>query len=201
MRKPEDKKGAYETREALWNAIRKLKTFSITQLHGELKLDKSTIRQYVTTLAHGGFVEISASAGQTGIHIFTLVRDALEPPRLRRDGSEVTQGRGRQNMWMAMRILKRFDLATIWAASGTEEYPVARGEIKTYLLYLAKSGYLKKTGQGEKAVYVLVRYTGPKAPMIQRIKQVWDPNLKEVTWPKDVDSRLRGNDNGKTQHE
>jgi len=190
MRKPVNVTKSMSTREDLWKQIRALGIFTIPQLLETTSLDRTTVDLYVRSLVKAGRLkkeDVAESQAGKGVYAtkyrYRLIRDALEAPRVRKDGSEVTQGRGRQNMWRSMRILKRFDLATIWAASGTEDHQVAREEIKTYILFLARAGYLKKTGEGEKAVYMLVRYTGPKAPMIQRIKQVYDQNLKAVVWP------------------
>ena len=117
------------------------------------------------------------------LYRYELVKDSLEAPRVRSDGSFVTQGRGRQNMWRSMQILKRFTLSDLVAGSSTEEHPISWAEAEHYTAYLARAGYLKKAGRGMTSSYLLVRNTGPKAPMIQRIRQVWDQNLKKVVWP------------------
>ena len=57
---------------------------------------------------------------------------------------------------------------------------------KEYCTMLTQAGYLKvlrKASPPKKpAVYKLVRNTGPQPPQIQRVKQVFDPNLDEVTY-------------------
>jgi hypothetical protein len=191
MRCPVNMAKPFANRDDVWKEMCNLKLFTTSQLLRKIKMDKTTIDQYVRSLVKAGYMvrepvsaELSAGKGVCAIRYqYRIVRESLEAPRVRKDGTTVTQGQGRQNIWRSMRILKRFDLATIWAVSGTEEHPVAREEVKTYVRYLTKAGYLKKMGEGEKAVYMIIRYTGPKAPMIQRVKQIWDPNLKEVVWP------------------
>ncbi len=190
MREPVDTTKPMGTRDDLWKLIRAMKTFTVPELREAVHMDATTIDLYVRSLVKAGYLEridISGGAakeiGRTRYR-YTLLKDALEAPRIRKDGSPVTQGRGRLNMWRSMKVLKRFGLADIVACSSTEEHPVAWEEAETYLRYLLKAGYLKQLTKTsvEKAVYALVRWTGPKAPMIQRIRQVWDPNLKKVTW-------------------
>ena len=213
MRKPQDKQGPLESREAVWQAIRRLTAFTIADLFGELNVDKNTIGLYVRSLVKAGYLQRMQRRGQaldfdTGpresvsksrpdpmtpekedngtfrtLYRYELVKDSLEAPRVRSDGSFVTQGRGRQNMWRSMQILKRFTLSDLVAGSSTEEHPISWAEAEHYTAYLARAGYLKKAGRGMTSSYLLVRNTGPKAPMIQRIRQVWDQNLKKVVWP------------------
>jgi len=103
-------------------------------------------------------------------------------------------------MWRSMKILKRFSLADLIACSCTEEHPIAVEEAKTYIQYLVRAGYLRKMtkGNADTASYMMIRWTGPKAPMIQRIKQVWDQNLKVVVWPpaggKEAKAKDKGNE-------
>jgi hypothetical protein len=86
-----------------------------------------------------------------------------------------------------MRILgvfSAFDLAAV----SSEDRPVSQAEAKDYVHWLYKAGYLsmaRKHSNKTVARYRLrpTRITGPKPPMIQRGKQVYDPNLKRVVWP------------------
>jgi hypothetical protein len=87
-------------------------------------------------------------------------------------------GRGREQMWQTMRALGSFTVADLFVAASTDDHPVAESEARTYCQMLQRAGYLS----GGAAGYRLVRYTGPLPPMIQRIKSVYDPNLKEVVW-------------------
>lgn len=34
-----------------------------------------------------------------------------------------------------------------------------------------------------RAIAIAARYSGPKAPQVQRVQQVFDPNLGKVVWP------------------
>jgi len=186
MRLSVDKTPENKTREFLWNVILKKREFNISELQIECPLDKTTIYQYIRLLEKAGYVEViergTPSKGKE--NRYRLIRPVSEPPRLRGDGSHVTQGIGRQNMWRTMRIRKVFTLDDLVALSSTD-HKVSPEEAETYMKFLEKAGYIKNTdGKSRpKAAYRLIKDTGPKPPMIQRIKRVWDPNLREVVWP------------------
>lgn len=208
MRKPENTKKRGESREELWAKIRSLKTFTPTDLTG-IAMDNTTINAYLRGLVTAGYLirepanEAGSSwqagsgatpaalrAGRNGTATFQafrylLKRDAVEPPRVKEDGTEAVMGKGRAQLWKSMKILKTFCVMDLVACSSTEEHPVAFEEARTYVNYLTKAGYLRKLDALplQKASFRLIRWTGPRPPMIQRIKQVWDPNLKTVTWP------------------
>ncbi len=175
-----------ETRDYLWQTILKQKTFTIGSLQSDgVKLERSSIQQYLRALCRAGYINFQEQ-GEWKENIYTLLKPVSEPPRVRPDGSQVTQGRGRQNMWRTMRIRKVFTLNDIVALASNEEHAVAEEEAETYIRYLEKAGYIKNTdGKSRpKATFRLIRDTGPKAPMIQRVRQVYDQNLREVVWPK-----------------
>lgn len=185
MKLPIDKTPRNKTREFLWEMILKKREFTISELQTECMLDKSTIYQYIRLLEKAGYVELKERGNKKGKeNRYSLIKPVSEPPRVREDGSLVTQGIGRQNMWRTMRIRKVFTLDDLVALSSTE-HKVSPEEAETYMKFLEKAGYIKNTdGKSRpKAAYRLIKDTGPKAPMIQRIKRVWDPNLREVVWP------------------
>lgn len=181
--KPIDRRKPLESREATWELIRAKRTFTARELWQELKLAKSSIQDYLVGLTRAGYLstEEIPSGTSTPALRYTLQRDpGPEPPRVRRDGTEVTQGRGRIQMWRAMRVLGQFTLRDLVVHAATEEHQVAEIEAKSYCYFLTRAGYLIKRGD----LYTARRdrYTGPRPPMIQRIKQVFDPNLGKVVW-------------------
>jgi hypothetical protein len=151
-----------------------------------MSLDISTVGLYCRSLAKAGVLEVIKRSPATGgpRPFYRIVKDSLEAPRVRKDGSIVTQGRGRKNLWRSMKILPTFDLALLVGTSRTEEHPISWEEAETYLRCLEKAGYVRRLNRKDlpAATFKLVRYTGPRPPMIQRIKQIWDPNLKKVMW-------------------
>lgn len=196
--------GHLSAREAAWAAMRKLGQFTLDDLERATGEKNRTIGTYVSSLVKAGYLElvghdtrglntkgISKSRNSFRGAIYRLVKDqGVEAPRVQRDGSPVTQGRGRENMWLAARLLPEFDWHELAEEASVDDVRVAPREAKDYVLHLHKAGYLKRTRAGRPgtaARYRMIpgRFTGPKPPMIQRVKQVYDPNLGEVVWPKE----------------
>jgi len=192
MRKPEDARRYHNTRDAVWAAIRTLKSFTVADLTGEVAFDRNTIALYLRSLTKAGYLKREQKAASSKQfqtkYVYILLKDSLAPPRVRADGTEVTQGRGRHQMWQTMRRRKRFTLADLLAMSSTDEHPVAHSEADYYLRHLIKAGYVKKTDAraNEYAAFQLMINSGPQAPMVQRIRQVYDPNTKKVMWSAEI---------------
>jgi hypothetical protein len=184
-----------ESRDAIWATIRELVTFTVRDIWLHTRLSKSTIQDYLQGLARAGYLTITgtrpADFGSKAT-IYTLTRDVgIDAPRVRRDGSLVTQGLGRELMWRTMRILGEFSARDLAVTASTEDCPVAEKEAKDYSHFLHKAGYLalvragKGTGNGgilNRYRFIKARFSGPKPPMIQRVKAVYDPNLEKVVW-------------------
>lgn len=191
--------GHHDPRQSVWSAVAKAArkdaqaTVSARVLADRLGLNRKTVSDYLAALAAGGYLarlcgpEVSANAA-----LYRLTRDAgHHAPRLRRDGSPVTQGAGTENMWRSMRMLPRFSALELAAHSTTETVNVSEATAQSYCSILSRTGFLRVVQKadpvrGRKAVYKLVRNTGPRPPMIQRVKQVFDPNTREVHRPGDT---------------
>jgi hypothetical protein len=192
-------------REGVWDTIRQLQRFTVPDLQGATRLGVDSIRDYLHGLVAAGYVRAlgpdtrreqrtSRRANEFLPTLYELIRDAgPEAPRLRKDGSEVTQGRGRDHMWRAAKMLTTFDARDLAVYASTEECAVSEADSRHYCQYLAKAGYLaviEPGGPGRLARYRFVasRNTGPRAPMVQRVRQVYDPNLGRVVWrPEDAE--------------
>jgi len=179
-----------ENREAVWGFIRKKKIFTLQELQEEVHLKYDSIRDYITGLVKAGYVkQIGTTESTNGlknsVKVFELIKDVgVDAPRVRRDGTFSVLGQGRINMWRAMRILKEFSAAELSVKASTEDCTVKHSTAESYIKFLLKAGYLIRRSKG---IYFFPRssFTGPEPPMIQRIKQVWDPNLKKIMWSSD----------------
>lgn len=178
-------------RDVIWAAIRKLREFSMLELEHATRIRMATTRTYVTGLVRAGFLEVSEVAHRDakGMQVacrWRLVKDnGIEAPRVTRDGKPVTQGQSRQQLWRAMRSARTFTHGELAYIASTDTCVVSEVDAKSYVLLLARAGYLvviEKGNPRHQTVYRLARNTGPKPPQIQRLKQVWDPNLKQVMW-------------------
>ncbi len=182
--------GGKSPRQQIWEKVRELKAFDLDDLVGALPgtIHRDSTRAYVKALLAGGFLSETLPWGEQKIQ-YSLVKDnGVEAPRLRKDGSEVTQGREQENLWRTLRTVKHpVNYMELAALASTEAHPVAPAFARDYLNNLCKAGYVNKIGNQ----YHLLpaKNTGPRPPMIQRIKQVYDPNLGQVVWSdrKEVD--------------
>jgi FAD/FMN-containing dehydrogenase len=194
-RKPVNTLRRGESRDAIWAAIRQLSEFTVRDIWLETQLSKASIQDYLQGLSAAGYLRVAGTRTAdygSRAHVYQLMRDVgIEAPRVRRDGTEVTQGRGREQMWRTMRILGEFSSRDLAVNASTETCVIAEKEAKDYCYYLHLAGYLavsrpgKGTGKGgvlTRYRFLAARYSGPKPPMIQRIKAVYDPNRSEVVW-------------------
>lgn len=187
--------GTYGTQDAIWRGIRERKTFTQADLthhvNQDVPVNDTTVRSYLVRLVAGGYLKIDKTPHHTGVceqATYTLLKDTgIETPRLRKNGERVTQGRGREQMWRSMKMLKDFDWQQLALAASTEACVVSGASAKEYASMLQQAGYLVlvRPGKGSiRARYRLLpsKYTGPRPPQVQRVKQLFDPNLNKVVW-------------------
>lgn len=194
MLKPAGKLTPGEMRQAMWDVIRSTagEVFTTQLLARKTWAGEGAMLDYLAGLTAAGYLDRTAPQLRGGYAIYRLARDTgAEAPRVRRDGTVVMQGRGREQMWRTMRILGEFTPRELAITASTGETKIAPNEANAYIIRLHTAGYLRMTfkgkpgykrGTGEQARYLFMRhmYTGPKAPQVRRNKQVYDPNLKQV---------------------
>ncbi|WP_410499674.1 hypothetical protein [Chitinibacter sp. S2-10] len=188
-------KGGKSKRQRIWEAVRLLRdSFSISSISSTSKIEAATVQTYLLALNKGGYIaalDDTAVIGQE--KILHLIRDnGLEAPRLQRDGQPVQQGRAQEQMWRTMRILGRdFNHLELAELASTDEVRVAETAANDYLRNLSHAGYLIRQSKGKghgnggtpsRYRFDPTRYSGPRPPMIQRTKSVYDPNLGKVVW-------------------
>lgn len=163
--------------------------FTLTDVEMRTNAPRRTVGDYVLRLVRAGILAVVAEdGGATGkANIYQLVKPQSDTPRPRRDGTLAEQGGAREQMWRTARIIKEFSARDLAIQASTEECMVNPRDALDYCHYLLKAGYLavkQAAAPGVPAVYRFLpsRYTGPKAPMVQRVKAVFDPNTGEVVW-------------------
>ncbi len=175
--------GGLSPQDQIWAALRRLRGGTVRQVASEAGTLRETTRDYLRRLAKAGILTCALAEGE---NLYALARDpGVETPRLREDGSPSTSGLGREAMWRTMRVLKEFGAADLLAHARAAGLRVAEAEAVTYCIWLCRAGYLmrqNKPGDAPRWRLVPARYTGPRPPMIQRIRQVYDPNLGQVVW-------------------
>ena len=196
-RKPADLVAASvrpQGRQVIWQAIRRLRSFTLLQLERETGIRYATLMSYLIGLHKAGIIEEARQpktpSGDYVQSIWTLVRDTgVDAPRVRRDGTTVTQGRVRENLWRTLRILGQFNARELAVQASTADLTISAATALDYVGHLYGAGYLVlvepvRRGKGvvTQARYRLLksRNTGPLPPMVQRTKCVFDPNLGKV---------------------
>lgn len=202
MRRPAklERAGALTPRDRIWAAVRIFGPslggpwFSVAEIMVLSDQRADTVLSYLTALSKAKFVEVVADirAAALGercrvLRKFQLLRDVgVEAPRVDADGKPVTQGIGRDQMWRAMRVVKNFDCRALAAAASTAQHPVSIEEVKTYVRFLTRAGYLAdRPGIGRIATsysFIRSRDTGPRAPLVTRDKSVIDGNTGAVVY-------------------
>lgn len=186
----------YTPRQRVWMAIRKHKNeFTIAQVAelGNMKYDSA--RDFITGLKRAGIIAEVRREKQPNMSqkieviYFKLVDDyGFHAPTVDRKGNLLGQKTTcNKAMWNTLRILKKAVNANELAAlSSTDEQTVSVETADSYLRLLHHAGYLKIAREAHHAVrkakYQLKAEmnTGPNPPMVQRSKQVFDPNLGQV---------------------
>lgn len=192
--------GGRGPRQRMWEAIRKRKAeFTVADLEKATAIDKFTIHSYVQLLETAGFVgQINNARQFIDRKRYALKRDVgVEAPRIDKQGT-VIRSTANENMWRTMRIMGDFTASELAMRASTEEIKVAESTAKKYLHVLCHAGYLTVIDKGHAFIrgvgakqtryrMLVAKYTGPRPPMIQRTRCVYDPNLGKVVWQEEPD--------------
>lgn len=181
--------GKLPGRRGVWAAIREMGTFTRPELRLAVShVKQHVVHEYLAALIRSGRVATGPmvsgwSRGDGKVRQYALVRDTgVEAPRLRKDGSELPPT-AQQLMWEAMRILGEFTACSLAASASTDEVTVPVGTAASYVRHLLAAGYLtSRSCDCGSPAYRMVEDTGGFAPLIQRTKVVFDPNLNQVMW-------------------
>ena len=190
--------GGKSQRQRIWEAIRNTsgRDFDTTDVTPG-NVPTATTRDYLIGLAKAGYLETIAPAVRTPHtrSIYRMVKDAgAEAPRVRKDGSEVTQGQGNEAIWGAMQALGSFTSTVLAKMANVKE-----STVKSYCTMLHQAGYLSEERQGKgtgrggiASQYRLLksRISGPRPPMVTRLKAVYDPNVHQIVWQQGADEAL-----------
>lgn len=182
------KEGITNPRQTVWDAIRVLAGedlvghFTVTDVVDRTKVHRKTTSDYFACLVAAEYLAQTVDTPPR----FILRKDGgVHAPRVRRDGTAVTQGAGTLNMWRSMRALTQFTYRDIALHSTTPTVSVSEKTAKDFCGMLLATGFLRVVQKadpvkGRIATYRLIRNDGPKPPQIQRVKQVFDPNTGKV---------------------
>lgn len=198
MRKPAhlERVGNKSPRQRIWQSMRAMLRFDAVALAQHSKVDKGTLRTYMRSLEKAGYIRKTDKC----IHdcaVYELSKDVgVDAPRVDRNGNEITHGRAQQQMWRTMRMGRGdFTCAELAALSSTVDEAIPPRTAQQYIKHLHRAGYLRKTknevrgAHPQQARYCLIvsANTGPRAPMIQHTKCVYDQNLGKIVWQQEIE--------------
>ena len=185
------------SQQLIWETVRRLGKFTsadvVCEASHTTKMNDSTVRGYLYKLKNGGYISISGCNYKRNFveHIYELVNDVgSEAPRINRDGTPSLRAQRTENLWRSIRMIKEFDERELTMVASTEQLPVSLMHARNYISTLNRAGYLtvikKHAITGGRARYRLKpnMNTGPKPPRKRSVKQLFDPNLDQVVWPK-----------------
>lgn len=178
--------GKANPRQIIWDAVRAAadagRTIDLGSITERTQLNRKTVADYLLSLERAGFLAPIEGASKN----WGLARDGgVHAPRVRLDGSMVTQGAGMQNLWRSMRMMSKFSALDLALHSSTPSCSVAEATAQSYITMLLSTGFLAVVQKadpvkGRKAIYRLIRNDGPKPPQVQRVKQIYDPNTGKI---------------------
>jgi hypothetical protein len=169
--------------EAVWSAIRKHDvksgTFTITELAESTGLNVDAVREYVRLLRKAAIVVDSGKPG----FVYKLVQRPARAPRF--DGRSAEE-----NLWTAMRSLKRFTVDELLFAARTDGN-INRVTALNYLNRLRAAGFFsvaRTPGKAGLQTWFLkpAMNHGPKPPTIMQVSFVWDGNARRMVGEHDV---------------
>lgn len=195
--------GGKSQRQRIWDAVRRFAQtdegrFTIDDLSRTCGIELDPVQEYVKGLSSAGYLRLTNAdtlrvGGRLVKKIFELARDnGVEAPRVRRDGTPVTMGRGTEALWAAMTVLDNFNHHLV-----AEIAQVKPGTAATYCQLLGKAGYLEVVtlgkGKGNGGIATVWRVAEvhrqkPRAPMITRQRCIYDPNTHEIAWAEGADA-------------
>lgn len=185
-------------RQRVWAAIRKNRDeFTIQQVAdlGQMKYDSA--RDFITGLKNAEIIaevrreKLPNMSKKIDLIYFRLVEDyGYNAPSVDRKGNILGKKTTvNKAMWNTLRITKQpVNAHELAALSSTDDQAVSIETADSYLRFLHHAGYLKIARAAHHAVrkakYQLLPHmnTGPNPPMIQRAKQVFDPNTNQLMY-------------------
>ncbi len=177
-------------RDGIWTCVRALKgDFTVNDIVDQTGIPVATVRDYLKALAAAQILEIVSTKrnNPNSAYIFRLIKNpGSETPRIRDDGTNVTQGLGVEAMWRTIKVLSSFTAEELALTASTDGTAIKKNTAMDYLKHMMRAGYVRR--HAGRYSFVKSKDPGPLAPQIQRVKQVFDPNSKKVVWPKHGDA-------------
>lgn len=175
-------------RQRMWESMReRADGFTGYQIARRANVHDATVRSYIQSLEKAGYLERITGADHFEEQTLRLIKDTgIEAPAITRQGKASTAGQGNEAMWRTLRIIGTLSARQL-AEHASATLSVSLWSARSYLKWLVRGGYVELISEkpGDRnARYCMInsRYTGPRAPMVQRGGKLYDPNLGKVVF-------------------
>lgn len=189
--------GGKSARQRVWEEIRENpECFECYRTAKRANVDTDSFLSYVKCLMAGGYVELIDNGRKRDQRTYKLIKNAgAEAPRLDSKGNEVKQGLGVECIWRTLRMMGVLDIALLYQHVTLAGVDIKEATVKRYICALRKAGYLQvivKSTPHRQERFCLkpAMDTGPRAPQLQNVKTVYDPNLNKVMHCEDPQEAL-----------
>lgn len=156
-----------------WAAALRLREFRTADLAADVGIGAQTARKVIHNWLAEGAVH-SLGDGRSDQTVYRADADFVRLPGPRS---------AEQNLWDSMRKKggQAFTPTDLSCHATTDHLKVSPAEAAAYCQALLKVGYLRvrrraAPAMGREALYQLANLTGPKAPVIRRVRAIWDQN-------------------------
>lgn len=186
--------GGKSPRQRIWEAIRRFQRdqeFTPMMIEGLAKTTHIITDNYFDLLERAGFITpCSQKSPERAVRRFgeyRLVNDnGIEAPRFDQKGNLVSEASATERMWNTIRRLFKtgsFTVIELAALASTSTSKVSLKTAKNYVEALLVAGYLAKTPSNQHKLTLLPHMnSGSRAPICQKTKVVYDPNLDKIVW-------------------
>lgn len=170
-------------RERAWQVMVSKRFFTVSQVAELAVVPKQTVSTFVQFLLRQERVKTLRATRPYRFKVTNA--EGLSFGQGQRAGKGVRRHRKankpRQQMWNTMRVLRKFSVMDLMMAA-----EVKRVAAHGYISLLLKAGYVRKlcaggNRKGERAMYLMLRNTGPKSPTEKRGEGgMWDVNEQQL---------------------
>ncbi|MGB0683371.1 MAG: hypothetical protein ACPGOV_11710 [Magnetovibrionaceae bacterium] len=144
-----------------------------------------SVRGYVKGLVGAKFIAVEPRDRPGQPNHYTVIKQHHgEAPCVTREGEPAKHGLAIEALWRTLRTMRgTFTPETLAVLASTDEVQIKPERARSYLNDLAKTQIIRK--DGDKYSFVEAFNPGPRAPLVQSVKRVFDPNSWKVLWSSD----------------
>lgn len=148
------KKAEKTVREYVWEKVRELKKFTISDIleraPKKYKLQKRKVRYYLIGWEAAGILsKKERKKTSSPAYVYTLLKDCGAHPLICNEkGKEIKAHLSTEQMWRTMRMIGTFNHSQLAALASTDEIIITDTVAKRYTRAMARAGFLKVVKKG-----------------------------------------------------